>query len=339
MRGTLGVALAAQGGFQALHGRANGLRVAAGAGRLQSFGGVQHALVVLAQGGVGLLALGGFAVEGVVNRLAKRVPQFLLKLALQRHGLRLVLPTLLQAAHRVDAHHGLSAQRSGFFDHGLATHRAGLLLGLQRRGGGLDGFFIQGLQLGKHLLAHMTTIAPAVGQAVQGAGKSLPLMRLSARFVGGGEGLDVFDEQQALGFVFGGLSLDFFQPGLDHFVGLVAGVVKALPQRVVGHAALVGGLPLLAQGAQGFLHLAATVGLAFGHLQKRFRLAHQLFAQLVGTPALPAFQLARSGQRGMGLVFQRMVDQLAVFLELVAQLSRRFGRGLAVAFAYLLLQF
>ena len=43
----------------------------------------------------------------------------------------------------------------------------------------------------------------------------------------------------ALGFYCFGLFFDSFQPSLDHFVGFVAGVVKALPQGLVGRAALV----------------------------------------------------------------------------------------------------
>ena len=108
---------------------------------------------------------------------------------------------------------------------------------------------------------------------------------------------------------------------------------------MVGHATLIGGLPLLAQIAQHLLHLAAAIGLALGLLQECLGLAHQFLAQLVCAPALPALELACCTQRAMGLVFQRSVNQLAMFLELVAQFGSRLRRGLAVALGHLLLQF
>ena len=96
------------------------------------------------------------------------------------------------------------------------------------------------------------------------------------------------------------VGLDFLQPGFHHLVSIVAGVVEALPQSVVGHPALVGELPLFAQGAQGLLHLAPADGVAFGALQQAFGLGHQFLAQLVGAPALPALQLPGRSQRGLG---------------------------------------
>ena len=101
----------------------------------------------------------------------------------------------------------------------------------------------------------MACIAPTVGKVVQVSVELLPvglgpagmLLRPS---------LQLGHERFALRFVLGRLGLDFFKPCFHHLVGLVAGFVKALPQIVVGHAALVYGFPLLAQMAQGLLHLA-----------------------------------------------------------------------------------
>ena len=79
-------------------------------------------------------------------------------------------------------------------------------------------------------------------------------------------------------------------------MGFVAGIVKTLPQRVVGRAALVRGFPLLAHVAQRVLLLAPAQRLG----DQRFGLDDQFFANLVGTPALPAFELTSGGQRGVG---------------------------------------
>jgi hypothetical protein len=44
-----------------------------------------------------------------------------------------------------------------------------------------------------------------------------------------------------------------------------------------------------------------------------FGLGHQLLAQLVGAPALPAFQFAGSGQRRVGLAVQLVINQSGRF--------------------------
>ena len=69
-------------------------------------------------------------------------------------------------------------------------------------------------------------------------------------------GFEFVHQVQACCLLFGGMLLHGGQPGLNDAVGLVAGGIKALPEHVVGHPALVGLLPLLAQVAQGFLQLA-----------------------------------------------------------------------------------
>ena len=97
--------------------------------------GIEHGAVAAAQRGGRLLALRALAVEGVVDRLAERVPQLLFLLAVQRHGLRLGLPALLQRLDRIDAQHGRVAQHLGLVDHGVAPLDALLLRCLQRCGG------------------------------------------------------------------------------------------------------------------------------------------------------------------------------------------------------------
>ena len=106
---------------------------------------------------------------------------------------------------------------------------------------------------------------------------------------------------------------------------------------MIGHTALVGLFPLITQCAQALLHLAPTDRLPFRALEQTFGLGHQLLAQLVGTPTLPALQLTGSRQRGMGLVFQLVVNQLAEFLERIAQGTGGTGTRLAVAFGHFLL--
>src|SRR6185369_5704749 len=100
-------------------------------------------------------------------------------------------------------------------------------------------------------------LAPALGELVQGAVETLPVaargLAMRCR-----PGLHFLDQAEARGAVLGGLRLDLVQPLLHHLVGLVAGFVEALPQRVVRRAALVHLLPLLAQVPQLLLGLAAA---------------------------------------------------------------------------------
>ena len=191
--------------------------------------------------------------------------------AVNRHLVRLRLPALLQGAHRIDAQHGRLAQHLGFFDHGAAQFQALGLQGFQRRGSGRDGGFPQGLQFGKRFFTQMPSITPAVAKLVQDAAKTFPVA-VARGAVFFGPCVELGNQGQALGAVLHGLDFKFFEPSFDHFVRLVAGFVKAFPHRVVGHAALVGLLPLLAHGAQGFLHFSATQGLAFGAFEQAFGL-------------------------------------------------------------------
>ena len=66
-----------------------------------------------------LFALHRLAVEGVVDRLTKRLPQLLLELAVQRHGLGFGLPALLQQLDGIHAQTRRSPQDFGFGDQGL----------------------------------------------------------------------------------------------------------------------------------------------------------------------------------------------------------------------------
>jgi hypothetical protein len=102
----LGLCLTLQCSLQGDHSDANSLGIARGIGGLQGFGGVQHQAVARAQGSFGLFPFSRFAVEGVINRLAKCVPQLLLLAPVNGDCVGLRLPALLQRFHGIDAQHG-----------------------------------------------------------------------------------------------------------------------------------------------------------------------------------------------------------------------------------------
>ena len=68
--------------------------------------------------------------------------------------------------------------------------------------------------------------------------------------------------------MFQGIGFQLFQPGFHDFMGCIAGLVKAFPQAMVGHTALVGLFPLLAHGTQSFLHFSPAQRLAFRALEQ-----------------------------------------------------------------------
>ena len=319
-------------------GRPDFLCIARGVGHLNGLGRFHHQAIVLTQGGGGLFAFGRLAIEGVVNGFSESVPQFLLELAVQGHALRLNRPALLQGAHRVNPQIDRSAQNLGFFDQGVAQCHAGFLRRFNGGSGSGHGLFPQALHFGKGFLAQMPGIAPTLCKLVQAAVDGLPVGR-AGLLLGLGPGLQFFDDGQALGLVFNRLGFDFLQPRFDHFVGLVAGFVKALPQGVIGRATLVGLFPLLAQGAQGLLHFAAPQGLTFGPVHEGFRPLHQGLTHLIGAPALPTFQFPRRHQSGVDLVLHRSIDQFTVVFERMAQSRSRASTGLAMAFGGFTLEF
>ena len=251
--------------------------------------------------------------------------------------MRLGLPALLQRLDRVNAQFARVAQHPRLLDHGLAHQQRTLLLRLQRRGSRVDGRLPERLQFGEHLFTDMAAIAPAVAKLVQQTIEAFPVLIQRGPVVGR-PGIEFLDQRQALGAVLRRLGLDLFEPNLDHLVGLVAGIVKALPEAVIGHPALVGLLPLLAQGAQVFLHLAPPNGLPLRAVQQALRLLHQFFTQLIGAPTLPAFEFAGRRQRRVRLVLQFVVDDPAEFLERLAQRPGGPGAGFAMPLGNLLLQ-
>ena len=174
----------------------------------------------------------------------------------------------------------------------------------------------------------MAALAPAVAKLMQRAVNTLPIARCCVLL---GPGLDLLDQRQALRFMLGGFSANLLEPGFDDLVRGIAGLVKLLPQSVIGGSTLVRFLPLVPQAAQGLLHLAAPQGLPVGTLEQRLGLGHQFLAHLVGTPALPALQFTGSHQRSMHLVLQRLIDVPSVLFEHGAQSRRRTDAGLAVA--------
>ena len=128
------------------------------------------------------------------------------------------------------------------------------LNGFQGGVGGLHGRFPLGLELDKGFFAHMSTVSPALRELVQLAGNAFPLWALGVLIR---PSLQLLNQSFALRLMGSTFLPDFFLPSLDHFKSTVARLVKSLPQRMVGQAALIGELPLLSQVAQGFLHFSA----------------------------------------------------------------------------------
>ena len=294
-----GLQLAAQSRLQVGHGLANPLGVVAGVGGLQGLRGVNHRAVTGTQMGLRFFPLGGLAVKGLVNRATESIPQLLLQTPVQRNALGQPLPALLQRFDCVNPQLRRSAQGLRLVHHGPAQSQVLRLYCFQGCSGVIDCGLPQGLQFGESFFAQVSAIAPTVAKLHQNALKTLPIAVQSGAVVGCPR-IHLGNQGQALGAVLHRVGLDFFQPGFHHLVGIVAGVVKAFPQGVVGYPALVSQFPLLAQGAQRLLHLAPANGLAFGALQQAFGLGHQLLAQLVGAPALPALQFTGGSQRGLG---------------------------------------
>ncbi len=230
-----------------------------------------------AQGLFLLLALDRLAFECIVDRLAERVPQFLFLPAVHRHGLGFSLPTLLQGPYPIDTQRRRLAQCCRLCDHGLAPHHAGLLQGFQWRGCLGDRRMPLRLQLGKQLLANMARVMPTIAELVQDARKTTPVV-VQRGGIGSGPGVDFLDQCQALRPVDDGIGLGFLDPAFDNLVRLVARLVEAFPQAMIGHTALIGLFPLLAKRPQRFLHLATTDGLAGGSVQQTFGLGHQFLA-------------------------------------------------------------
>ena len=326
-----------QRALQRGHGTADLLRIARRIGGLQRLGCLQHGPVARAQLGGTALTFGRLAVERLVDGLAERVPELLLMLAIQRHRLRLGLPTLLQGLDGIDAQTWGRTQGACLLDHGVAALQAGLLRSLQRSAGSRQCLLPQWLQFSEHLFAHMATGAPTLGKLVQCTTEGLPVLR-SGSGLRLGPGIHLFDQRQPLRTVFGTFGTHLLQPALDHLVRGIARIVEFLPQGVVGRRPLVGLLPLLAQLAQRFLHLAPAEGLSFRPAQQCLGPGHEILAHLVGAPALPALQLARGHEGGVHFLLQFGIDQLAVHLKHGAQRSRGASAGLAMALCGFLLQ-
>ena len=160
----------------------------------------------------------------------------------------------------------------------------------------IHGCFPLRLDVGKLLLAEVTCVAPGFGKPVQLAGMGLPI---GACLAGLRPSQHLLNQRHALGFVCGRFGLQFAQPLFHQFVGLVAGLVKSFPQCVVGSTAMVSLFPAFTQATQHLLHLAATQALPFRGSGERLGLGNQLLAQLVGTPALPAFHVTGLCQQGL----------------------------------------
>ena len=313
----------------------NLLRVTGCSCGLNGFCCIKHHPVKFAQGFGRLFGcsftLNRFALKRIVNRLSESVPHFLFLLALNRYALRLMLPALLQMLDRINMQHRCSTQGLSFFNHGLAAGQRVCARCFQRRVGGVHRGFPHRLNFCKNLFAQMPSVLPFFDKTVQAANVHFPICAAS---ICGSPGQYFINQHLALGF--DGFSLFFhrFQPGLNHFVRLVARIIKALPQRLVGRTALIGGFPQIPHVPEGVLLLSPAQRFE----QKCFSLADQFFTNLVCAPALPAFQFTSSRQCGMGGCFKRAVDVANVLLQRATQFSRYFGGGFAVAACYFMLQ-
>ena len=69
-----GLGLTTQSRFKGRHGLADLLGIPARIGRFEGFGSFYHGTVAGAQFGSVFFALGGFTLEGIVNRLAEGIP-------------------------------------------------------------------------------------------------------------------------------------------------------------------------------------------------------------------------------------------------------------------------
>ena len=155
----------------------------------------------------------------------------------------------------------------------------------ERRVSLLHGCFPLRLNIGKRFLAELTGLTPLVNKPVEAADLQLPV---STGFVRLGPGQNFINQDFALSL--DGLRMFFnaLKPSLDDFVGFIAGVVKPLPHGVVWRAALVTCFPLLAHDTQRILLFSTTQRLG----KQGFCLEHQFITDLIGSPTLPAFQLA-----------------------------------------------
>ena len=217
--------------LQRLHGGTDLGSVAALGGSFKRLRRLNDRLIQRGERGGSLLALLRLALESLVNGLAESVPQLLLLTAIQRHHLRLLLPTLLQRFHGIDTQMRFGGQGLGLFDQGVSLRQAGLLHGSQGGLSLMEGGLPQGLYFVEHFLADMTGITPAVRELVQGTVDGLPV---GARRVRNGPGLELFNQGQTLRAVLGTFGTHFVEPAFHHLVRAVARLVKALPQAMVG---------------------------------------------------------------------------------------------------------
>ena len=238
-----------------------------------------------------------------------------------------MLPALLQGFDSINVQYRLCAQHQSFFNHDPAAGNAVGAGGGQHGVGQVHGGFPLRLDFSKDFFAQVAGVGPLVDKAVQAANLHLPV---GAGLVGIGPGQHFINQHLAFGFDGFGLRVDRLKPGLNHFVSLVAGIVKALPQRLVGRAALVAGFPLVPHHTQRILLLAATHGLD----QQGLGLDDQFFTNLIRTPALPAFKLTSIGQGCMRSSFELAVNVANVFFQRLAQICCHLGCGFAVAFGH-----
>ena len=126
----------------------------------------------------------------------------MLEAAVQRHGVGLGLPALLQSFDGVNPHHRHGTEHFGLFNHGLALLHTELLQCLQRRRRLANRCQPQWLHFGKGFFAQMARITPAVAKLMQDAVKALPVI-VQRGGIGSGPGFHFLNQGQALRLVFG----------------------------------------------------------------------------------------------------------------------------------------
>src|SRR5690606_30778112 len=157
--------------------------------------------IMRAHGCCSLFALLGLAIERLIDRLAEGVPQLLLEPALQRHSLRLGLPSLLESFYGIDTQHRCRAKRLCLGDHGLATLGAGFLRHLKRSRSRVNGLLPQRLKFCKGFLSQMAGIAPPLGELMQLAIERFPVCAFTQPRIAGAPSLDLFDQEETLSLV------------------------------------------------------------------------------------------------------------------------------------------
>ena len=94
----------------------------------------------------------------------------------------------------------------------------------------------------------------------------------------------------------------------------------------------------LAFGSGDLHHLLARVCLDGHPFKECFGFGQEFGTQLIGPPALPAFELAGCGQHSLRFVIEFFIDHARALLQCISELHRGLSTGFAVALRQLGLQ-